>query len=65
VRNVRYDSRAMPRTARDEDVVKPNPRIPRPLYERLQRIAARERRSLNEQIVKALEEHAQREEQKK
>ena len=41
------------------------PPIPRELYERLQRIATRERRSLNDQIVKALEEHAQREEQKK
>ena len=56
---------AMPRPARDEDVVKPNPRLPRSLYDRLQRIATRERRSLNEQIVKALEEHAEREEQKK
>ena len=55
----------MPRPSRDEDVVKPNPRLPRALYDRLQRIAARERRSLNEQIVKALEEHADREEQKK
>jgi predicted HicB family RNase H-like nuclease len=55
----------MPRPSRGEDVVKPNPRIPRELYDRLQRIATRERRSLNDQIVKALEEHAQREEQKK
>jgi hypothetical protein len=49
----------------DDDVVRPNPRIPRPLYDRLQRIATRERRSLNDQIVKALEEHAQREELQK
>jgi predicted HicB family RNase H-like nuclease len=55
----------MPRPPRDENVVKPNPRLPRELYERLQRIAARERRSLNEQIVKALEDHADREEQKR
>jgi predicted HicB family RNase H-like nuclease len=55
----------MARTAKDEDVVKPNPRIPRSLYDRLQRIAARERRSLNDQIVKALEEHVEREEQRK
>lgn len=55
----------MPRPARDSDVVKPNPRLPRSLYDRLQRIAVRERRSLNDQIVKALEEHADREEQKK
>ena len=55
----------MPRPPRDSDVVKPNPRLPRSLYERLQRIAARERRSLNDQIVKALEEHVEREEQRK
>ncbi|HJQ36221.1 MAG TPA: hypothetical protein VKB93_03690 [Thermoanaerobaculia bacterium] len=55
----------MPRPRRDDDVVKPNPRIPRELYDRLQRIATRERESLNDQIVKALEEHADREEQKK
>ena len=60
-----YDPGEMPRPPRDEDVVKPNPRLPRALYERLQRIATRERRSLNEQIVKALEEHADREEQKR
>lgn len=61
----RYDCRSMAANRRGEDVVKPNPRIPRSLYERLVRIAERERRSLNDQIVKALEEHAQREEAKK
>lgn len=54
------------RTSRSpgEDFVKPNPRTPRRLYERLQRIATREHRSLTDQIVKALEEHADREDKK-
>ena len=56
----KYHTRNMP-TRRDDDTVKPNPRIPAALVEAVREIATRKRRSLNDQIVIALEEHVERE----
>lgn len=55
----RYDPSPMP-TTNTEDFVKPNPRIPSALVEELRIIAKAERRSLNDQIVIAIEEHVKR-----
>lgn len=60
----KYHTRNMP-TRRDDDTVKPNPRIPAALVEAVREIATRNRRSLNDQIVIALEEHVERERTRK
>jgi Arc-like DNA binding domain len=45
-----------------DDYVKPNPRIPRDLYDRLQMLAELHRRSLSDEIVVAVEEWLQKNE---
>ncbi len=47
-------------TRKSEDIVKPNPRIPRKLLDALKEIAEKQRHSLNDQIVIAIEEYVER-----
>lgn len=52
----KYDSPRMP-SRKTDDLVKPNPRIPRKLVDALRIVADADRHSLNDQIVIAIEEY--------